>query len=99
MTFFQKLFSDPAVKAVVSNGAGILAASIDSAVQGGPTGGSAAWLATHPQAVPIYGFVTLIVHNYLSKYLPPSTVVSTQPTSPASPPKTTLPAPQGPVPL
>lgn len=85
MNFWQKLIADPIVKAGVSNAVGFAAVAIDGAVQGGPTGGSAAWLAAHPQAMPIYAVATLLVHNLISKYLPPSTVVSTQPTSAPAP--------------
>lgn len=75
----KSLFANPVVKTIVTSGVGVIAAAADAAIQGGPTGGSAAYLTSHPNVALAFFVAQQLAHNFLSKYAPPTTVVTKTP--------------------
>lgn len=76
---FKDFFANPAVKTATTLVVGAVAAAADAAVQGGPTGDTATYLAAHPNVALAFIIAQQLAHNFLSKYAPPTTVVTKTP--------------------
>lgn len=88
------VLANPAIKTLVSNGVGIISLFLVSAISGQPTGGFLAYLNAHPDAAVAYIAVQQLAHNFLSKYAPPTNVMSTPSSTQTAPNAPAVPAPK-----
>ena len=76
---------NPWLKTLLSQLAGFAAGALMNAIDH-PTGGFATTLASNPMIAVAYMSGVSLIHNLISKWMPPSTVVSTTASSPVSVP-------------
>lgn len=67
-----RFLSNPITKTVASQVGGLLLGSVDTFIQGPPTGGLNTYLLTHPIAIPLYSIGVGLVHNMISRSYPPA---------------------------